>query len=44
MQLWNETFHIRRKTIRDKPIAEILQEFPGYKDPMLVSLSVLHTN
>ena len=41
LQLWRETFHIRRKAIRDQATSEILEEFPGYKDPVLVSLFVI---
>jgi len=40
IDLWKETIHFRRKTIRDRPTLEILEEFPGYKDPLLVSLFI----
>ncbi|CAF3907275.1 unnamed protein product [Rotaria magnacalcarata] len=33
LQLWKETVHVRRKAIRNQATSEILQEFPGYKDP-----------
>ncbi|CAF3353519.1 unnamed protein product [Rotaria socialis] len=35
LQLWKETVHVRRKAIRNQATSEILQEFPGYKDPVL---------
>ena len=38
--LWNETVHVRRKHIRDQPIPEVLEEFPGYTDPVLVSIFI----
>lgn len=38
LQLWQETVHIRRQCIRDKPTTEILQEFPGYSNQLLVTL------
>lgn len=41
LQLWNETVHIRRKAIRDRPTSEILEEFPGYKDPIFVSFFIV---
>jgi hypothetical protein len=40
LNLWKETVHVRRKIIRDKPTLEILEEFPGYKDPVLVGLFI----
>jgi hypothetical protein len=40
MNLWRETIHLRRKNVRDRTTAEILEEFIGYKDPVLVSLLV----
>ncbi|CAF4351751.1 unnamed protein product, partial [Rotaria magnacalcarata] len=36
LQLWKETVHVRRKAIRNQATSEILQEFPGYKDPVLI--------
>lgn len=38
LHLWRETVHVRRKDIRDRPTSEILEDFPGYTDPVLVSL------
>jgi hypothetical protein len=40
LQLWKETVHVRRKSIRDRPTSEIIEEYPGYTDPVLVSLRV----
>lgn len=37
IRLWKETLHIRRRSIRDLSTSTILDEFPGYKDPFLVS-------
>ncbi|CAF4309637.1 unnamed protein product, partial [Rotaria sp. Silwood2] len=36
LHLWKETVHLRRKTIRDRPTSETLEEFPGYKDPVFI--------
>lgn len=38
LQLWKETLHVRRRIIRNQTTSEILEEFSGYKDSMLVSL------
>lgn len=40
-QLWQETLHLRRQCIRDKPTAEIIKEFSGYSNPLLVNLVLL---
>ena len=37
LRLWKETLHIRRKSIRDQATTTILEEFPGYKDSLLMS-------
>ncbi|CAF3371162.1 unnamed protein product, partial [Rotaria socialis] len=36
LQLWKETVHVRRKALRNQATSEILQEFPEYKDPVLI--------
>ncbi|CAF3505671.1 unnamed protein product [Rotaria socialis] len=36
LNLWKETVYVRRKAIRDRPTSEILEGFPGYKDPVLI--------
>ncbi|CAF1519519.1 unnamed protein product [Rotaria sp. Silwood1] len=36
LQLWKETLHVRRKAVRNQTTSEILEEFPGYKDPVLI--------
>ncbi|CAF1460105.1 unnamed protein product, partial [Rotaria sordida] len=36
LQLWEETLHVRRKAIRNQTMSEILEEFPGYKDSVLI--------
>ncbi len=38
LDLWRDTVHLRRKTIRDRSTAQILEEFPGYSEPVLVRL------
>jgi hypothetical protein len=40
--LWKETVHVRRKRIRDRSTVEILIEFPGYTDPVLVEIFVAY--
>ncbi|CAF4051096.1 unnamed protein product [Rotaria sordida] len=35
LQLWKETLHVRRRAVRNQTTSEILEEFPGYKDPVL---------
>jgi hypothetical protein len=42
VRMWQETFHVRRKSIRDRSTSEILEEYPGYTDPILVGLSVVY--
>lgn len=37
INLWRDTVHFRRKSIRDKPTSEIMKEFPGYSNPILVT-------
>lgn len=47
MNLWRETIHLRRRNVRDRTTSEILEEFIGYKYPVLVSLLVayyIHTH
>ncbi|CAF1297966.1 unnamed protein product, partial [Rotaria sordida] len=31
-----ETLHVRRKAVRNQTTSEIFEEFPGYKDPVLI--------
>jgi hypothetical protein len=37
LTLWKETFYIRRQSIRDRSTADILNDFPGYGDSLLVN-------
>jgi len=39
LHLWKETVHFRRQCIRDKLTSEILKEFPGYSNQLLVILA-----
>lgn len=41
VRLWKETFHFRRESIRDRSTADILDDFPGYGNPLLVNRSRL---
>ena len=41
LQLWKETIHVRRKAIRNQITSEILEEFPGFKDPVLMGLFLI---
>lgn len=41
LQLWKETLHLRRKAIRSRTALEIIEEFPGYNDPLLVNLFLI---
>ncbi|CAF1426972.1 unnamed protein product, partial [Rotaria sordida] len=36
LQLWKETLHVRRRAVRNQTTSEILEEFPGYKDSVLI--------
>ncbi|CAF1503507.1 unnamed protein product [Adineta ricciae] len=36
LSLWKETLHLRRQSIRDRSTADILKDFPGYGNPLLV--------
>ncbi|CAF1356753.1 unnamed protein product [Rotaria sordida] len=36
VQLWKETINVRRQNIRERPTSEIVEEFPGYADPILI--------
>jgi hypothetical protein len=38
LKLWRQSFNIRRLCIRELPIDEILNRFPGYHRPELVRL------
>ena len=35
--LWKETLHYRRQSIRDQSTSDILKNFPGYKNALLVN-------
>jgi hypothetical protein len=35
-RLWKETLHFRRQSIRDRSTADILKDFPGYGNTLLV--------
>jgi hypothetical protein len=37
LTLWKETFYFRRQSIRDRSTADILNDFPGYGDSLLVN-------
>lgn len=37
LNLWKETFYLRRRSIRDRSTRDILQDFPGYSNSFLVS-------
>jgi hypothetical protein len=36
LSLWKETFYFRRQSIRDRSTSDILNDFPGYSDSLLV--------
>ena len=36
LSLWKETFYFRRQSIRDRSTSDILNDFPGYGDSLLV--------
>ena len=36
LKLWKETFYFRRQSIRDRSTIDILHDFPGYRDSLLV--------
>ncbi|CAF1480114.1 unnamed protein product, partial [Rotaria sordida] len=36
LHLWQETVHFRHQCIREKPTSEILKEFPGYSNQLLI--------
>lgn len=36
LSLWKETFYFRRQSIRDRSTNDILSDFPGYGDSLLV--------
>ena len=38
LNLWRESMQIRRQYIRENSTSDILQKFPGYSNPILVSL------
>jgi hypothetical protein len=40
LRLWKETIHFRRKCVRDQSTSDILRQFPGYSDPVLVRLFI----
>lgn len=37
LNLWKETLFLRRKCIRDQSTADIMKEFPGYGNALLVN-------
>jgi hypothetical protein len=43
LQLWRATLQLRRATIRNQSITEILAQFPGYKESILVIESLSFT-
>ena len=38
LMLWKQTLQYRRQYIRNRSTSDILKEFPGYSNPILVSL------
>jgi len=42
LNLWRQTIHFRRNQIRDQPTSEILEQFPGYNNSLLVRLFVTY--
>jgi hypothetical protein len=36
VHIWQETVHFRRQSIRNRLTVEILEEFPGYLNPLFV--------
>jgi hypothetical protein len=42
LKLWNETMQVRRQYIRENSTSDVLKEFPGYSNPILVSLFVIY--
>ena len=39
LHLWRSTLQLRRATIRNQPTGQILGQFPGYTQPVLVNKS-----
>jgi hypothetical protein len=37
LKLWKETLHFRRQSIRNRSTADILKDFPGYSNSLLVN-------
>ena len=37
IRLWKQTLHYRRQSIRDQSTSDILKNFPGYKNTLLVN-------
>jgi hypothetical protein len=37
LRLWKETLHFRRQSIRDQSTTDILKDFPGYGNTLLVN-------
>ena len=37
LKLWQETFAFRRQSIRNQSIQDILNDFPGYSNSLLVN-------
>jgi hypothetical protein len=42
LRLWKETLHVRRQSIRDRAVSDILKDFPGYSNPVLVEFHSYH--
>lgn len=38
LNLWKQTIYFRRNRIHDQTTADIIQQFPGYSNPILVRL------
>ncbi|CAF4167091.1 unnamed protein product, partial [Rotaria magnacalcarata] len=36
LNLWKETLFLRRKCIKDKSTADIMKDFPGYSNALLI--------
>jgi hypothetical protein len=42
LNLWRETMQVRRQYIRENSTSDIVQKFPGYSNPILVSLLLVN--
>ena len=42
LRLWKETLHFRRQSITNRSTTDVLKNFPGYNNPLLVNLSTIY--